>query len=482
MSFSAVIILCCVIIYLSNKYLFSYWKRHGFTQMDSPVFLFGNIGDLFLFRKSFPDIFIDFYEKFKSQKFIGGYFTYKPVLFIHDPEMVKDILVTNFNSFTDRPRYVDEKKDPISAHLFNLAGQKWRDWRFKLSPVFSSGKLKTMFPIMRDCGRDFQNFITKHVEEHDKDIFNFNDLFAKYTTHNIISIIFSIESECFDDPNNIFRQMSAKFSESSKQRHFMDIFSFLIPNVHQALSIFNVKMVTPKVNDFMLNIVEKVVKHREETNCDRKDFMQLLMQLKTNGIVSKKRENDDAGQGQIDDIRKITLDELAAQVFVFFVGGEFANFKFIRKKRHFIMTCFSGFETSTATMSFCFFELCKNPEIQTKIQEELDREMGDIEFEEMSYEAINSLKYLDCCVDETLRLYPPLSIMFRRCTRDYKIPNTDLVIERGTSIFIPAMAIQRDENIYDNALQFKPERFLDSPNGNGNAKGLFYLPFGSGPR
>lgn len=132
-------------------------------------------------------------------------------------------------------------------------------------------------------------------------------------------------------------------------------------------------------------------------------------------------------------------------------------------------------------MSFCLFELCKNPEIQHKIQEELDRELGD-NFDDVTYETINGLKYLESCIDETLRLYPPLSIMFRRCTRDYKIPNTDLLVEKGTSVFIPAVAMQRDANIYDNPLQFKPERFLDSPNGNGNANGLFYLPFGDGPR
>lgn len=134
-------------------------------------------------------------------------------------------------------------------------------------------------------------------------------------------------------------------------------------------------------------------------------------------------------------------------------------------------------------MSFCLYELCKNPHIQVKVQEELDRVFGaDSKFEDISYEMINSLTYLECCIDETLRLYPPLSILFRTCTRDYKIPNTDLIVEKGTSIHIPSMAIQRDENIYENASEFKPERFLDSPTGNGQSEGLFYLPFGSGPR
>jgi cytochrome P450 family 6 len=142
-----------------------------------------------------------------------------------------------------------------------------------------------------------------------------------------------------------------------------------------------------------------------------------------------------------------------------------------------------GFETSSATMSFCLFELCKNPHIQLKVQEELDKVFGaETNFDDVNYEQFNNLKYLECCIDETLRLYPPLSILFRTCTKDYKVPNSDLIVEKGTSIHIPSMAIQRDENIYENAQEFKPERFLDSPTGNGQSEGLFYLPFGGGPR
>lgn len=134
-------------------------------------------------------------------------------------------------------------------------------------------------------------------------------------------------------------------------------------------------------------------------------------------------------------------------------------------------------------MSFCLYELCKNPSVQLKVQEELDEVFGiNGNFDDVTYEMFNNLKYLECCIDETLRLYPPLSILFRTCTKDYKIPDTDLVIEKGTSIYIPSIAIQRDPEIFEHPLEFKPERFVDSPTGNGNSNGLFYLPFGSGPR
>ncbi|KAG5681182.1 hypothetical protein PVAND_010640 [Polypedilum vanderplanki] len=451
-----------ILVHLVSKYYFNYWKRRGFPQMDA-TFLFGNISDLFLFRKSFSNCFMDFYEKYKHKPFIGSYFSYKPVLIVNDPLIIQDILVSNFSSFTDRPRYVDEKRDPISAHLFNIGGQKWRDLRFKLSPTFSSGKIKGMFPIMRDCGRDLQNFLIKNSSS-DIRVFNFIDLFGKYTTHNIVNVIFSIDSDCFSDPENIFRKMSANFAAPSHRQHIVDIFSFLIPNILHGLSIFNIHSVTAKVNDFVLSFVEKVVKHREETNFSGNDFLQLLIQLKNQGFLSVKKgetieKNEMESNGKV--LKKLTIDEIAAQVLVFFVGG---------------------FETSSATMSFCLFELCKNPHIQRKVQEEIDRVFGDKKFDDLDYEMINNLKYLECCIDETLRLYPPLSILFRTCTKDYKIPNTDLIVEKGTSVHIPSMAIQRDENIFENASEFRSERFLDSPTGNGQSEGLFYLPFGSGPR
>jgi cytochrome P450 family 6 len=142
-----------------------------------------------------------------------------------------------------------------------------------------------------------------------------------------------------------------------------------------------------------------------------------------------------------------------------------------------------GFETSTATMSFCLYELCRQPHLQQKIQDEIDSVLECVNnFDEITYDMMNSLKFLDCCIDETLRLYPPLSILFRTCTKDYKIPNTELIIEKGTSIYIPAMGIQRDSKIFDNPLEFIPERFYESPTGLGKGKGLFYISFGAGPR
>lgn len=69
-----------------------------------------------------------------------------------DLELVKHITVKDFNNFTDRGVFVNEEKEPITGHLFLIGGEKWRFLRNKLSPVFTSGKIKMMYHTISDKG------------------------------------------------------------------------------------------------------------------------------------------------------------------------------------------------------------------------------------------------------------------------------------------------------------------------------------------
>jgi len=142
----------------------------------------------------------------------------------------------------------------------------------------------------------------------------------------------------------------------------------------------------------------------------------------------------------------------------------------------------AGFETSSSTMNFCLYELSKNPDKQKKVHEELDNLLKSGDVNDLTYDVLSSMKYLDCCVDETLRKYPIVPILNREAARDHTFAGTNMTIEKGTPIILPVLGLQRDPEIYDNPMEFRPERFLDSTNGNGKGKGLFYLPFGDGPR
>lgn len=62
----------------------------------------------------------------------------------------------------------------------------------------------------------------------------------------------------------------------------------------------------------------------------------------------------------------------------------------------------------------------------------------------------------------------------RVCTKEYRIPGTKIVLEKGTSIMIPAFSLQRDEKYYPNPTEFDPSRFFSE---NKQGKSIVDMPF-----
>lgn len=81
---------------------------------------------------------------------------------------------------------------------------------------------------------------------------------------------------------------------------------------------------------------------------------------------------------------------------------------------------------------------------------------------------------------EVLRIHPPVFYIQRVCSKDYKIPGTDIIIEKGMELIIPVLKLHHDPNYFDKPSQFVPERF-STENRDKIIKGS-YLPFGDGPR
>lgn len=84
-----------------------------------------------------------------------------PTLIWIDLELVRNVLAKDFQHFVDRGIHFNKKTDPLSGHLFNLEGAHWKKMRVKLTPTFTSGKMKMMFQILVDCS---ENLIQK-IEE-----------------------------------------------------------------------------------------------------------------------------------------------------------------------------------------------------------------------------------------------------------------------------------------------------------------------------
>lgn len=125
-----------VLIYFYVKYLYSYWERRGVRQLR-PLFPFGDFTQNFL-QKLCPAGQICALYRATSEPFIGVYAFFRPIFFVRDPNLARTILVKDFAHFVNRGVYVDEENDPLSAHLFALENDKWKNLRGIANALFMS--------------------------------------------------------------------------------------------------------------------------------------------------------------------------------------------------------------------------------------------------------------------------------------------------------------------------------------------------------
>lgn len=122
--------------------------------------------------------FHNIYMKHKAHRIIGMYIFYKPNLIITDLDLIRTVLTKEFTSFHDRGMFCNEKVDPLSGHLLFMSGKKWKNLRVKLSPTFTSGKLKQMFPILKECSQELIKYLERRAQM--RDTIEIKDVIARY--------------------------------------------------------------------------------------------------------------------------------------------------------------------------------------------------------------------------------------------------------------------------------------------------------------
>lgn len=96
---------------------------------------------------------------------------------VNDPEIIRFVLVKEFSKFRDRGLYHNEKIDPLTSNLFFLPGEKWKRLRTKLTPTFTSGKLKKIYPLLKEISDELGNIVCKDLKK--SDVIEVKDLSAR---------------------------------------------------------------------------------------------------------------------------------------------------------------------------------------------------------------------------------------------------------------------------------------------------------------
>ncbi|XP_025424020.1 probable cytochrome P450 6a13 [Sipha flava] len=423
---------------------FGKWRGLGVPCVQPVVPLFGNFLRVAAGLVHPVDFYRDAYQQLAGRRYGGLYQMRTPYLMVRDPELIVRVLISDFASFTDRGVYTDVAANPLSDNLFFMDSPRWRTMRNKLSPAFTSGKLKLMHDQIRMCGDELMANVRGAVLAGRGEM-EVRDVMGKYSTDVIGSCAFGLRLDAVRDDASTFRRYGKTLFRPSLRVLLRELCLLISPAL---LKVVRIRDFPPDADRFFRSAFRDTIENRENSNVVRNDFVNVLMQARRDLVLDPNLPRNE----------KFTESQIVANAFVMFAAG---------------------FETVSSALSFCLYELALKTHIQDRVREEftskLSKNNGVI-----NNDFLVDLTYLDMVLAETLRKYPPTFALFRIATQAYQVPDDSLTIEKGQKLIIPIHSLHYNPKYFPDPEVFNPERFSSEEKAK-RVRGT-YLPFGDGPR
>ena len=359
-------------------------------------------------------------------KIYGYYEGGTPVLGVADPDMVREILIKQFDIFQQRKVHFENTKDPY-AGMFITVGQKWKRVRGISSPTFSGKKMKMMLPLVQGSieklMRTFEDRSNKNED------FDISEDLKCLTLDVIASTVFSYDTHIFNTESSIFLQkLNQVFNNLNSGK----------------MSLWRKLRIAILIS--FPSLQKLVVKFWPDFGGPPKEwFLELAKRRIMNGNVGKDKF--------------LTMKEMQAQTFLFLAAG---------------------YETTATTLSWIVYYLSLYPDVQSKLQNEVD-EYFPIHNQDNSYETVQKMSYLDMVFCEVSRLASiAQNAVQRMCNQTTKVGN--VIVPKGAKVMINVSNIHSSIDLWgpEPVDQMVPERF--TPERKGARHPMAYLPFGAGPR
>eukprot|EP00914_Ancora_sagittata_P021358 GHVO01042172.1.p1 GENE.GHVO01042172.1~~GHVO01042172.1.p1 ORF type:complete len:479 (+),score=43.05 GHVO01042172.1:1546-2982(+) len=402
-----------------------------------------------------------------------------PILMTNDLDFLTEVLIRNFNKFHAR-KYFPLQPNPVTHPVCSILlaeGQRWKRLRTISSSTFTSSKLKHATSMMVTKAEK----LMKKLEDIARagESCDLKPLLQELTLDVIGEAALGIDINAQGDANTPLLTAARDVVEQNALQ-----VNFLVALPSLRFRLFGLYMFISRFisfTDFMLiESVGKVLEmRRKEPQRNPPDLMQLMIDAEVtnhNGPLEISMDDEHSSEERKESV-DIEMSEIERKKH----AGELAKTKLTTEeiKIQGVLFLVAGYETTSTALSFCSYVLAMNPDKQELLFEEVDQNMGNEE--DLTYDKVQGLSYLDMVLRETLRMYPPGALIVnRRCTEPCTIKG--LNIPEGMVIQANVWNIHYDPDIWGptDPNVFEPERFTSERRAKMHP--LVWLPFGAGPR
>ena len=353
---------------------------------------------------------------------------------VNDPEAVRKVLVERHRNFP-KHRFMDDLLRPLLGRsIFTTNGDEWARQRRLMEPAFEQTRMEHAFPLMRDAAIALLERLRRVPDGSDCDL---EAELTHFTADVIFRTIFS-KPLAADDADRIFRAFAA-FQRAAPKATMPQY----RPRWWQALAGDGAQRATREAATEIRALLQRQVAPRHAA------FHAGQASGEVDILASLLAARDpDSG-------RALGVEELVNEIAVLYLAGH---------------------ETSASALAWTLHFLAHDPEVQQRVQAEVDGVLaggGAIEVEQL-----RDLDLTRRLFREVLRLYPPLSFLVREATADTCL--RDKTVHAGATVVVSPWLIHRHRQYWERPDEFDPDRFL-TESGRASLR-TAYLPFSLGPR
>ncbi|CAG2173803.1 unnamed protein product [Oppiella nova] len=349
-----------------------------------------------------------------------------PVLNVVDPELIKLILVKDFHIFPNRSKVWKKCDDSIrNSDMFHMGYDGWRRVRPIVTTAFTTSKIRKTYATISACAQrctEYLDILTTNESDLDAWV-----VFEKLG----LDVMATRQKSNF----NAFREFSA----------------IILPQFVKRLLQTSADT---KAIEYFVDFIRHIVSQRRQHNHQKShnDFTQLLMDAIQEDDINGNAENTS------DKSKRLSENEIIAQSLQFILAG---------------------YSSIQEVLAYTSYHLALNPGAQQRLYDEIIGAM-DSYTENIPYDRLARLPYLDAVLSETLRQHLPALPLARIASTDYKLGETGVTIKAGQQVEIPAYVIHHSPQFYPDPFKYDPDRFM--PQNKSKLVPYTYLPFGAGPR